>query len=161
MIEPDGCDTCGCSPMVLISSLQAEHDVPSCCHPAWNHSCFCTCLRADHKAGCWFQNIEPNTKIFATPQGNIRPALPFPSEQERVGSAQLHPTSTCRASSLRAPPSPGQPPGVAVMSTGGGSRCHHHPGPGHHTACKCAPCTASMVSGLDKFLPSEGFVHHR
>lgn len=104
---------------------------------------------------------EPNTKIFATPQGNIRPALPFPSEQERVGSAQLHPTSTCRASSLRAPPSPGQPPGVAVVSTGAGSRCHHHPGPGHHTACKCTPCTASMVSGLDKFLPSEGFVHHR
>lgn len=25
----------------------------------------------------------------------------------------------------------------------------------------CAPCAASMVSGLDKFLPSEGFVHHR
>lgn len=146
--------------MVLISSLQVKHDVPSFCHAAWNHPCFCTCSRADHKAGCWPQNEEPNTKILATCQGNIRPILPFPSEQERVGSAQLHLTSTDRASSPRAPCSPGQPLGVAVVSTGGGNHCHHHPGPGHHTAC-VLPALPALVSGLDKFLPSEGFVHHR
>lgn len=96
--------------MVLISSLQAEYNVPSCCYPAWNNPW----SRGDHKSGCWSQNKEPNTKILASPQGNIRPALPFPSEQERVGSAQLHPTYTHAGSSPRAPSSPDQLLGVAV-----------------------------------------------
>lgn len=55
-----------------------------------------------------------------------------------MSAAQLHPISACGERSPRASPSPGQPPGVAAVSTGGGS--HRHSGPGH--------CTALMAHSL-------------
>jgi len=109
-------------------------------------------LSADPKAGCWPQSTQPDPRMLATPQGGISPALPFPSlfppslstaasrkpgksgmsPAQPMFAAQLHPISACGARNLRASPSPGRPPGVVAVSTGGGS--HHHPGPGHHTA---------------------------
>lgn len=108
---------------------------------AWNHPCICTYSRTEHKAGHWSQNKEPNTKISATPQGNIRPALPFPSKQGRVGSAQLHPTST--ANSPREPPQPWQADGDC---SGKYTRRELLPPPPWARASYslCAPCTASM-----------------
>ena len=159
--------------MVPCLGLQAGHDVPSCCQPAWRHPLFCTCSGQTPRLGAGPGTLSPTPKhqlpLKGTPAQLCHSHLFFQLDSlqlqagNREGAGSALPSPCWQHSYIPFPlagrGAPGHPPALAgrrglrqrareeeaTTTTGQGTAQ-----PVRHTPCVPAWCQVWTSPGLQR-----------